>query len=142
MPLRDQVVDERQHCSRVAIGALRDERSVRTCELIVYPVVAELQLTRRRSPGELVSESRESARCAWLPRPQGIRTWCRIPCAPRGALQSGLEQILSIAPHMRWAMLIAARDPRSHAECSRSRAAISCRTSSRPAVVPVPREHD
>jgi hypothetical protein len=71
MPLRDHVVDDRQDCSRVAISWLRDKRSVRTCELIVYPVVAELQLTSRspehaawRPEGRIRADARHSSSCA------------------------------------------------------------------------------
>jgi SAM-dependent methyltransferase len=44
----------------------------------------------------------------WLSRPQGIRGWRRIPNTPRGALEFGLERVLPLAPHMRWAVLVKA----------------------------------
>jgi len=44
----------------------------------------------------------------WLSRPHGIRGWRRIPNTARGALEFGLERILPLAPHMRWAVLVKA----------------------------------
>lgn len=45
---------------------------------------------------------------AWLSRPQHIKGWRRVPSTVRGALEFGMEQILPIAPHMRWAVLVKA----------------------------------
>jgi SAM-dependent methyltransferase len=81
------------------------KKSVRAAEHVQMRSLAEWSETARATG---LRVARVGALYRWLSRPQSTRGWRHIPSTPRGAVEFGLEQVVPIAPHMRWAVLVKA----------------------------------